>query len=226
MIGSQAKRHRAAATELCPQPPLVEIPDGEGDGNGGYVCFICDKTIDRGEPFTCLDRLLEVYEAGEAGPRVIDAGASLQVCLPCTLLSGYQRLEWATKLRLTTVEVWGFRIYTQLLAEAVSRNRWDTCVQQELLKRLVMNTAYLAIKLDRVALLGGTRKGVPVNMVGKGHCLRCHSTIDFAKSHVAFEIGIDTPRRNGIRRSNIWHLGEYCYECSRQPLPLYQRLWR
>lgn len=227
MIKSQARRHCAAMSMLCPQPPFIQILQGAGDGNGGHVCFICDKTMDKGEPFICLDRLLEVDEAGDAGPRVVDAGASLQVCLPCTLLSGYQRLEWATKPKLTGVEVWGFRTYARLLAESVSRNRWDTCVQQEVLKRFARSTSYhLAIKLDRIALLGGTRQGIPLNMIGKGHCLKCHGTIDFANSHLAFEIGIDTPWRNGMQRSNIWHLGEYCYKCSSQLLPLYQRLWR
>jgi hypothetical protein len=42
---------------------------------------------------------------------------------------------------------------------------------------------------------------------------------------MAFEISIDAPRLDGISSSNIWRLGGYCYECLKQLLPLYDRLW-
>jgi hypothetical protein len=222
---SQARGHSGVITILYPESPLIQILDGVGDGNGGYVCFICNKTMDRGESFTCVDRLLETCESGEAKPSVTDAVASLQVCLPCTLLSGYQRLEWATKPKLTGLEIWGFHTYARLLGEAVSRNRCDSRVQLELLKRFVNNTSYLPTELDRIALLGGTQEASAISMISKGHCLACHGTTDFAKPHVVFEIGIDTPWRDAMKKSNIWHLGEYCYECSKQFLPLYSRLW-
>jgi hypothetical protein len=225
VIRSQDRGHCGVITILYAEPPLIQIPEDVGDGNGGYVCFICNKTMDKGESFACVDRLLETYERGEVKPSVTDAVASLQVCLPCTLLSGYQRLEWATKPKLTRLEIWGFHTYARMLGETVSRNRCDTRVQPELLKRFVMDTSYLSIELDRIALLGGTREASGISMISKGHCPACHGTIDFAKPHLVFEIAIDTPWRDAMKKSNIWHLGEYCYECSKQFLPLYSRLW-
>lgn len=222
----KVKKRRGALKILCPQPPLIEIPVEEGDGDGGCVCFICDRTMGRGEPFIYLDRQLEVREAGEGEPKVVYAGASLQACLPCTLLSGSNhRLEWASKPKLTEAEIWGFYTYARLLVEAISRNRWDTRVQRELLGRLARKASYYYLELDRVALLGGTWEDISPNVLGEGHCLRCHRSIDFSKPHVALEIAINIPWRDGLESYKPWRLGEYCCKCSCQLLPLEERLW-
>ena len=207
-----------------PQLPLDGIFSGGGDGDGGYVCFICGKAMDRGGAFTCMSRLLETCEDSEVKPGVIDATTSLQVCLPCTLLSAHHRLKWAHNPKLTRFEICGFYTYARLLTETISQRRSDTQVQNEFLQHLV-DSPYLPVELDRAALLGGVHSHSPISIVTEAQCQMCQAIIKFGKPHVMFEISIDTPRRDGMTKSCIWRLGGYCSECSKQLLPLCDRLW-
>ena len=212
-------------TITYPGFPFEGIFSGGGDGDGGYVCFLCGRGMERGESFTCVSRLLETWEGSEAKPSVIEAVASLQVCLPCTLLSAHHRLKWTHNPRLTEVEVQAFQAYARLLAETISRTKSDTRIQKETAENLLGDAPYFPVELDRVALLGGTYHGNPVSIISDGRCLRCHDTINPSKPHIAFEISVDTPRRDGMTKSYIWRLGGYCPECSKQLLPLCDRLW-
>ncbi len=139
MIKNQVREHRREITTIYPAPTFMEIPSG-GDGDGGFVCFICGRAMDRGEPFTSVSRLLETCGGGEAKPSIIEVVASLQVCLACSLLSGHHRLEWAHKPKVAEFEICGFRAYARLLAETISRRTSDTRVQEELVGHLVGDT--------------------------------------------------------------------------------------
>lgn len=198
-----------------------------GGGDGGCVCFICGRAMGRGEPFTCVSRLLETRKGSEGKPAVIEAVASLQVCLPCTLLSAHHRLKWAYTPRLTGFEICGFYAYARLLGEAISRAKSDTRVQQEeLIRHVVGGTTYLPIEMNRAALLGGVHDGSPIMIVAEDHCHRCYRTIDHSRPHITFEIAIHTPKSQGMKPSDIWQFGRYCAECSNELLPLCDRLWR
>lgn len=225
MTKVQVREHCREIMAVYPEPPFMEIPSGGGDGDGGFVCFICDRAMDRGEPSTCLSRLLETREGGDAKPSVVEAVASLQVCLACTLLSSHHRLEWAHKPKLIEIEIGGFYTYARWLANAVAQAKSDTRVQEELAGELLGGAQCLAIELDRATFLGGIYHGNALGIITDGQCQKCHQIIGLSKRRVMFEISVDTPRRDGMTRSNVWRLGAYCHECSKQLLPLYDRLW-
>jgi hypothetical protein len=223
MVKTKVQHGTSEITITYPRFPFEGIFSGDGDG--GYVCFICGRTMERGEAFTCVARLLEICEDSEVKLGVIEAVASLQVCLPCSLLSAHHRLKWAHNSKLTGLEICGFYAYARLLTETISRKTSDTRVQKEFLQHLLGDSPYLPVELDRAALLGGAHGGSPISIVTEAQCQRCHDTIEFGKLHVMFGISIDTPGRDGMTRSNVWRLGGYCFECSKQVLPLCDRLW-
>lgn len=226
MPKTQVRECHGEITITYPRSPSVEIPsEDDGDGVGGFVCFICDRTMDRGESFTCISRRLEIYQDSQNNPSVIDAMASLQVCMTCTLLSAHHELRWVTTPKLLNIEVWGFYAYAGLLAETIGRVKSDTRVKKEIVENLPRDTSHLLIELDRAALLGGIYHSIPVSIIADDRCHRCCDPINFSKPHTGFEISIDISRRDGMEQSNIWRLGKYCNECSKQLLPLYERLW-
>ena len=196
-----------------------------GDGEGGYLCFICGKAMDRGDVFTCVSRLLEICEGSEVKPSVIEAVASLQVCLPCTLLSAHHRLRWVHKPKLTGLEISGFDTYARLLAETISRRTSDTRVKEKLVGRLVKEPLCLLVELDRTTLLGGVHGDGPTSIATEAQCLGCHDTVELCQPHVALEISIDIPKQREMKKSSVWRLGLCCPECSNELLPLCDRLW-
>ena len=196
-----------------------------GDGDGGYLCFICGREMDRGEEFTCVSRLLEMCQGGEVKPSVIEAVASLQVCLPCTLLSAHHRLRWVHKPKLTGLEISGFDTYARLLAETISRRTSDTRVKEKLAGRLGNELVCLVVELDGTSLLGGVHGDGPISIATEAECLGCHNTVELRRPHVALEISVDIPKQREMKKSSVWRLGLYCLECSKELLPLYDRLW-
>jgi len=224
-VKTQLRHGISEITITYPGFPFEGIFSGGGDGDGGYVCFICGRAMDRGEAFTCVSRLLETCEGSEGKPTVIEAVASLQVCLPCTLLCAHHRLKWAHNPKLTGFEICGFYTYARLLTETMNRRTCDTRVQSEFLQYLVVDSPYLAVELDRVLFLGGTYNGNLVGIITDGRCLRCAGFIDSSEPHIAFEISIHIPKRGVEDLSNIWELGSYCEQCSNQLLPLCDRVW-
>lgn len=224
MVRTQVRHATRRITITYPRFSFDGISGGDGDG--GYVCFLCDRTMETGEAFICVSRLLETCEGSEVKPRVIEAVASLQVCLPCTLLSAHHRLKWTHNPEVTGFEIRTFYTYVRLLAETISRRTSDTRTkQEELIGHLVGGTPHLPVEMDRAALLGGAHDGSPVGIVTEDQCHRCHNTIEFSKPHVMFEISIDVSRRDGMTKSNIWRLGGYCHGCSKRFLPVCDRLW-
>ena len=225
MVKTQVRHGTSEITITYPRFSSDGIFGGDGDGDGGFACFICGRAMDRGEKFTCVSRLLEIYQDSQGKPSVIDATASLQVCLPCTLLSARHSLRWTTRPRLTEIEVRGFYAYARLLAGTISRAKSDTPMPKELMGNLLWDASYSPIELDRVALLGGIHHGNPVGIITDDQCQRCYSAINSSKPHILFQVSIDTPGFYGISQANIWRLAKYCDDCSNRLLPLDSRLW-
>ena len=223
---NQVRQHRGEMTTIYPLPPLMDIPSGgDGDGDGGFACFICGRAMDRGEKFTCVSRLLEIYQDSQGKPSVIDATASLQVCLPCTLLSARHSLRWATKPKLTEIEAGAFYVYARLLAATISNTKSDTIVPKEIAENLLRDVPYFFIGLDRAELFGGIYHYNQFGIITDDQCQRCYSAINSSKPHILFQVSIDTPGFYGISQANIWRLAKYCDDCSNRLLPLDSRLW-
>ncbi|MBM3117942.1 MAG: hypothetical protein FJ006_00060 [Chloroflexi bacterium] len=222
MVKTQIRHGIGDITISYPKFPFDETFNG--DGGGGEICFICGKTMGEGELFTCASRLLQTCEGDKVKPKVIEAVASLQVCLPCTLLSAYDKLQWAHKPKLTKVELYSFYAYASLLAKSITWLKSDSRVQKEFMEHLIEETDYLPVELDRADLLGGIYDSVPA-VITDGQCLRCSSAVNPSNPHIEFKIAIDIPGHKGMSSSNIWRLGEYCDQCSNQLLPLCSRLW-
>jgi len=213
----QVEWHLAEITMAYPAIRFEDTPSqNDGDSDGGFVCFMCGRSMDRGEPFICVSRRLEAFEDREGTRRVIDAMASLQVCRRCTFLSAHHELRWAHKPKLTELEIWGFHIYARLLADAVARAKSDTRVEEVLARAFVADVSYFSITLDAVALLGGAYKANRISTITARQCRNCHDTVDFNKPHLVIEITTDRPTSNGITQSNVMPLGRYCNKCSRK----------
>jgi hypothetical protein len=223
MVKTQVRHGTSEITVSYPQFPFDGIFRGGGDG--GFVCFICGRTMDRGEPLTCVSRLLQIYQDNQDKPSVIDAVASSQVCLPCTLLFAQHRLKWAHSPKLTGLERCSFYIYARLLAAIMGQLKSDNRVPKEVAESLLWDVPYFFIEQNRIEFLGGIYHGKPVSIISDEQCHRCYNAIDSGKPHISFQISIDAPKLDGINQSNIWRLAKYCNECSNELLPLYNRLW-
>jgi hypothetical protein len=223
MVRTQVRQGTSEITVSYPQFPFDGI--FRGDGVGGFVCFICGRTMDRGEPLTCVSRLLQIHEDNQDRPSVVDAVASSQVCLPCTLLSAHHRPKWTHIPKLTGLEWCSFCIYARLLAAAMGQLKSDIRVPKEVIESLLCDVPYFFIEQNRIDLLGGVYRDKPVSIISNEQCPRCYTAIDSSKPHISFQVSIDTPRLDGISQSNIWRLAKYCDECSNGLLPLCDRLW-
>jgi len=220
----QVERRSAEITITYPAIPFVGTLSHH-DGDGGYVCFICGKSMDRGESFICVSRRWETSGDREGTKKVIEAMASLQVCRPCTFLSAHHELRWVHKPKLVDLEICGFYTYARLLADAIARMKSDTRVREASARGFLAGVSDFSIALDITGLLGGTYNANPISMINDDHCYNCHDIINFNKPYLMIEIRVDTPTSNGIRQSNVMPLGRYCNECSRNLLPLCDHLW-
>lgn len=225
MVNTQVWYVTSEITVSYPKFPFDAIFNDGGNGDSGFACFICGRATDRGEPFTCVSRLLEIYRDSQDKPSVIDATASLQACLPCTLLSARRRLRWANKPKLTDIEVGAFYVYARLLAARMSNTKSDTIVPREIAEKLLRDVPCFFVDLDGADLLEDKHRCSPVGIITDDQCQRCYGAIDSSRPHIEFQISIDTPRLDGISQSNIWRLAKYCDECSNELLPLDSRLW-
>jgi len=224
----QVKTYSSEIVIPYPTDPFRGMPS-HNDGDGGCICFICGKSMDRGETSICVSRRWETSggREGTKKVKVIDAMASLQVCRPCTLLSAHHELRWVHKPKLVDLEIRGFYTYARLLADAIARMKSDTRVREASARGFLAGVSDFSIALDITGLLGGTYNANTISMINDDHCYNCHDIINFNKPYLVIEISMDTPTSNGITQSNIVPLGRYCNECSRQlfPLPLWSHLW-
>jgi len=222
----QIERRHVEITITYPTTPFGGIAShNDGDGHGGFACFICDRSMDRGESFICISRRLEILQDREGSRKVIDAMASLQVCRECTLLSAHHRLNWAHKPKLVELEICGFYTYARLLSDAIVRMKFDTHVAKVTAQSFLADASYFSITPDRTGLLGGQYNANPISIMADEQCYECHDIISFNKPYMMIEVGIDTPRSTGITQSNVLPLGRYCNKCSWKLLPLYDHLW-
>ena len=218
---------RAGATIRYPATPFEGIPaDSDGDGDGGYVCFICNKTMGRGQSFISVCRLVERFKKGSGEAEVIDEMSSVQACKRCTLLSAHHRLNWACRPRkLLEQEVCGFYVYSRLLANAVARMKSDTRVDEKLARAFLAGTSLLHVCPDTTGVSGGEYSTNPVGIGADDRCCECGRTVDRSEAHVALWIATDTPILDHITQSNRMCLGRFCSACSSSLLPLLHHLW-
>ncbi len=84
-------------------------------GSGLATCFCCDRSIELGERYYCVSRL--VKERGAAGPardRVLDSTASLQVCADCRRSAETQPIAFGyAPMPLLRLEQEGFRRFAR-----------------------------------------------------------------------------------------------------------------
>ena len=73
----QTKRDYVGMTITYPITSFDEIVHhNDGDGNAKYACFICGKSMDKGESFICISRRLEKVIDKESSRGVIEAMAT------------------------------------------------------------------------------------------------------------------------------------------------------
>jgi len=217
----------SGATIAYPATPFEGIPaDFDGDGDGGYVCFICDKTMARGESFISICRVLERSEEGSGKCEMIEEMASVQACIRCSIRSAHHRLSWAYRPRkLFEQEISGFYIYSRLLANVVVRMKSDTRVDEDLARAFLAGSLDLHVYLDTTGLSGGGYNANLVSIGADDRCCECGDAVDRSEAHVALWVATDTPRIDRITHSNRMFLCKFCRSCSSGILPLPDHLW-
>ena len=197
-------------------PPVEDIPD-HGDGDGGYVCFACGRSTNTNETFVCVSRLWLMSGEGADFPTVIDAMASVQVCIPCTLIAARQELTWETKPKLVYSEMRGFYIYAQQLALAMARMTPDTLPGEYFLKQdILLDLPYPSFPADAYSISGGHHRVGPCQFIGSGQCHNCNRDISRTGPYMRIEIAVNTPRSESLGLSNAFSIAEYCNGCSKQ----------
>lgn len=198
-------------------PPDVDIfTPGGGDG-GGYVCFACGKSMKPGESFVCVSRLWMVSMESRCMTKVIDAVASLQVCIPCTCIAAHHRLRWTHKSRLTYAEIHGFYIYSQLLAGAIAQMKSDTLVEKESLRQsLLADLPYTLPFANTVGISGGQYIEKSLRIPSHNQCHNCYEAVGFSAPHMQIEIAVNIPTHSGMEQRNPSYAAKYCNKCSKK----------
>ena len=195
--------------------PPVEVPPDDGGGHGGYVCFACGRSTGHGEPFVCVSRLWKVSGGNESSRTMIDAVASLQVCIPCTILASDHRLDWNGRPRLLDSEIHGYYTFARLLADAVARRLSDTKVDAQLARQTSLVQELSAIlSMDAVAVLGGMHQKGPVWLIEAGQCCECYEMIDSTLPNMEIEIAVNVPTPSAIELVSEFTVARYCNTCS------------
>jgi len=198
-------------------PPDVDIFTPSGGGGGGYVCFACGRSTKAGEPFVCVSRLWMVSQEDGCMTKVIDAVASLQVCIPCTRIAMHHRLRWTHESRLTYAEIHGFYIYSQLLAGAISQMKSDTLVEKESLNQdLATTKPYTLLFTHAVEVAGGQYIEKPLRITSHNQCHSCYEAIDFSTPYMLIEIAVNIPTHNSIEQRSTFCAAKYCDRCSKK----------
>jgi hypothetical protein len=198
-----------------PIPPLSEIP-GDGDGNGGYVCFSCERSLKKGESFVCVSRIWQTSEGGTVS--VVDATSSLQVCIPCTLMASINKINWKSKPKIVDAEIHGFYAYARLLGYSLSRLKSDTRVDVE--KVLFAREELLTTLGPQPLMPKDEYAGEIIHFRKDGQCHKCDGVINTFEPWMLIEIEINTSKHEGIHLSNIWKAAEFCHTCSRSLFPI------
>jgi len=186
-----------------------------------YFCFACGASIEGGEPFVCVSRLWHTYKDGQAKEKIIDAIASLQVCIPCTLRASDHDLTWTSLPKLVDEEILGFYNYTQQLACVINRRFSDTKQDKELLKDALLIKELCGIRFpDPLAIMGGTHMQAPIPLIEPTQCSGCYHAMDFNLPYMEIEIAINIPTPSVIDLLNTFTAAQYCSACSSSLFPI------
>jgi len=210
---TSTRRHDLAIDSETP----IEAPPDDGGGHGGYVCFVCGRSTKLGEPFVCATRLwqVQVYEEGEANKRVIDAVASLQACIPCTLMASQQELAWKDRPRLLDSEIHGYYTFARRLADAVAARLSDTMVDRQFLKEASLMQELGTIRsLRPLVVAGGSNWRGLVRLIQPGQCYGCYQMIDSSLPHMEIEMAVNVPTPDSIKLFDRFAAALYCNPCS------------
>ncbi len=84
-------------------------------GSGLVTCFCCDRSIELGERYYCVSRIVrERGDRDQASDRILDSTASLQVCTDCRRSAGTQPVTFGyAPLPLLRLEQEGFRRFAR-----------------------------------------------------------------------------------------------------------------
>jgi len=217
----QQRSHEIQGLTFGLNPPIDKYPE-YGDGKGGYVCFACDRSTELGEPFVCISRLLQVTRNGESQGIILDAGAQLQVCLPCVLRGARHRLDWVYNPELTVLEYEAFYCYARLLADSWARHVSDTRVKEDFTLNSCIDENDLSLLANVLDMAGGRFMEEHISILGEGICPTCKQKIDTIKPHVLVEIEVNIPRIKHIDVDYVWPLGKYCNACSVKLMPQFE----
>lgn len=214
-------------------PPSIDIPDdNDSRGDGGHACFICGRSMKKGESFVCVSRYWKTGKLDDSNVNVLDCVASIQACKSCTILSASSKQKWVDKPKLVDIEINGFYMYAKLIVEEIIHKLADTCINISSIINELEDVTVLLLNLDREILAGGIYRPSAVVLLSDDQCCSCHRKIDFNKPHLSIEIEVDTPGVDIINPSCIMPLGNYCSACARKLFHLYDNefdvygIWR
>ena len=220
-INKPSKDHSHLEEILIAAPgyPFERLP-GNGDGHEGYACFACDRSMRAGEPFVAVSRLWQISENGKAQGKVIDATASLQVCIPCTLAASTYKLNWKSKPKIVESEFNSFYIYARSLADIITRSRSDACVDKRSLIEVLflyenfdINSVTVSFESDRYCEL-------PFYLLEDGQCYECSRTISSVMPHMLIKLAVNIPMHDSTKLYNTWTAARYCDACAKGLFPI------
>jgi hypothetical protein len=105
-------------------------------------CFSCGRTVNYGEHYICISRLRRA-RIGDGNDDIVDAMASLQVCIYCAARSQSDNITFYREVPLLELEKAGFYWFVKKLAG--SAESWTLRVQEEncsLCDSLIMKSDY------------------------------------------------------------------------------------
>ena len=100
--------------------------------HGLVTCFSCDRSIDHGEHYYCVSRILR--ERGDQGPedKILDGTASLQVCKDCRKKAENQPIAFCNApMPLLNLEREGFRRFARQRCSWASMRNPDDMPQDD-----------------------------------------------------------------------------------------------
>ena len=216
-IKAKAREHHLAIDSV----PPVEAPPDDGGGHGGYVCFACGRSTRHGEPFVCASRLWKVCEEGQAYQTVIDAVASLQVCIPCTIVASDHRLAWKSPPRVLRSEILGYYTFARRLAHAVARRLSDTEVNRRfLIETALMDEPEIIRSLSALGVVGGAHQTESIRLMKADQCCICDQMVDCRLPNMEIEIAVNVPTPGSIRLLSNFTVARYCNTCSTRLFPI------
>jgi len=168
-----------------------------------------------------VSRLWLMSENADAPWQVIDAVASLQACIDCTLKASSHKLTWQSMPKLADMEICGFYTYAGFLAQATARKLSDRRLDHGLAEQLpTLDKPLGVLQACKISDTGGDCRKTTMRLARAGQCHHCCESIDFTLPRVLIELEVNTPMRSGMQLGNVFRVGEYCNPCSRELFPI------